>query len=345
MKRKLWFGIGVLAMFGMALWMREWASWRPVLVATSKLKGARGLDISGDGRFLVVANTELYDLKNHRWMPDVPPTETFYGFAPSQTYFSVQDYLPVLRESSDSDHPLKIVRRNRATGQAVWSARTSRKDWQNYLLGVALSANQKQVLVGAERYSQAFDAQNGRLLWNHPALHVKKWGFDKDSFQFYGDFPHGRFIRGHNQKESVIVETATGRVVWRRPTQNQPPVDDVSLDETLGLVIEKGNRNPLIDRFDPLTARFFDVKRDKLLWTLPIAGAEGQLLPLFSPDSRTVILMTQTGIERFEARTGKRLSWRGEPGREKAVAMALSRDGNSIYTSDKAGRIWKWRLK
>ena len=335
--RRLAWGIGLAAMLGLAFWMRALASWRPQKVTKVAPNDARALRISPDGRFLLVEFRVFYDLESGKWAPSVPPNEHFYEFAPDGTYFSARDDYrthPIGDfETPDFPNRAKVFRRELATGRALWSALDSHLQKNNATRDIALSGDGKQVLVRGEENLKAFDARSGKMGWRHSFERARNGGFVRG----------GRFFWGSIGEQLFLGEVKTGRSRWRQENLDWLQSSGVSPDETIlwrVSITQKKVQNRT-------AVRFYELKSGKLLWARPFdASQSGNPSSLtFSSDGRRVAFMNWTGVEWFDSRSGKRVASRRGPGRNLAIAMAFSHDDNWLYTSDKSGQIWKWRLK
>lgn len=328
-------GLSLAAMIGVAFWMRALASWRPQKVTrVAQPSDIYSLHISPDGRFLLAGFRAFYDLENEKWAPSVPPNQSFYGFAPNGTYFSAQDFYqthPIGEfETPDFPNRARIFRRELATGKIVWSALDSHLQRNNTTQSIALTGDEKQVLVRGRANLKAFDARSGKMLWRRELPIIESGQFVKS----------GRFVWVRNGHQHFLQDVATGRILWRQPPLAWGSKSGISPDESLVWIVYEISAGHTV-------ARFYDLESGKLLWTRPPAPPMMVNLspPAFSSDSRSVTFMNWTGVEWFEAKSGKRLGSRRGPGQARALAMAFSRDGNWLYTSDNAGQIWKWRLK
>lgn len=323
-------------MIGVAFWMRALASWRPQKVAIVAPASAHALQISPDGRFLMAGFRAFYDLEGEKRVPSVPTGEGFYGFAPNRTYFSVEHFYrehPIGEfEKPNFPNRAKISRREIATGQVVWNALDSTVEQNNITLAIALSGDGKQVLVCGEANFKVFDAKNGTLLWRRAAPRIDRGRWVKG----------GRFLWGSVGRQIFLSETATGRVVWRHPASDWARRGGVSPDESVAWAVSE-MRAPR-RRFG---VTFYDLKSGRQLWSrhLDSAHSQSRWSPAFSRDGARVAIGNWTGVEWFEAQTGQRIGSRRGIGYDLARAMAFSHDGDFLYTCDKNGQIWKWRLK
>lgn len=321
-------GLSLAAMIGVAFWMRALASWRPQKVAIVAPASAHALQISPDGRFLMAGFREFHDLEGEKRVPSVPTGEGFYGFSPEGTYFST-DYL-----FGQAARRIKILRRAIQTGEVAWSALDSPLKGDGYTLTITQSGDEEQVLVRSQGQLRAFDAHNGTLEWRRAGRRLEGGTFVKN----------GRFLWANNTAGCFLSETTTGRILWRKFALNSGDSSGISPDESLVWMV---SAFALGKHFDTV-ARFYDLKSGKLLWKRRLAGfapADIHAPLTFSSDGRHVAFMNWTGVEWFDAQTGKRMGSRRGPGHNVAEAMAFSHDGDFLYTCDKNGQIWKWRLK
>lgn len=343
MKRKFALGIGIVALVGIALWMRALASWRPQIVARLDLTPIE-MRLSKDGRFLAVtgfikpiAKTRAYrvksavlDLQNFTVRSDARALDEF------DTQYAAQNFP---RVTLNAQNRLEFCP---APGQKVLLADKNAAGGFNF----ALSRNVASHLAWSKARREVYRESKGVIFiwdWNTGNLKKRLRYLKPGSLHTIAFSPDGLSLLAFDQSQQGVnslrlYDVPTGqetRVIHRggrRVTGTRAEAFGWSPD---GKAIWFVRQDQMVQFLDFNVVRAADFKP---MWSAPCAGISKWL-----PDGHI-------GIVQHDG-----FSFRDALGREtghtfgplgNAMDWEAAPDGNFIYSAEKPGLlIRRWRAK
>ncbi len=328
-------------------WMAQAASWRPKLVGVNPTQPMNGpgmlpsaivgpkLLVSPNGKILasvVTLRTKIVltlwapQTREQLWQHTAPDYAQFpMAFSPDSQTLAVAEDTSVFGRAN-----FRVILVDVATGKQRRAILPGH--YLGNLQGAAFLSD-KQLVVSTNQGASVVDTQTGKT--------IRQWNFDLPTLQN-----------------------------TRLPL---PPQSHVSADGTTVLALANGIAKTVVAIYDTKTGKqrglwaYEDVERnarlspDGRLWAFFPEGAKGLLIVhdartgvkmwnkfqdyfwAWSADSQRIISLLNPSAAQSNARTGRDLG--KVPGPHGAQALALDPNGDTFYTLDNQGKIWRWRLR
>ncbi|BCM89507.1 hypothetical protein IAD21_01353 [Abditibacteriota bacterium] len=332
-KRSFWL-LALIPIIGLIWAMKSAASWRPQLIGTQA--NAECPWMSFDGHLMVV---ETINNVNGSQIWDVETGQPLWRSRGSSDYslaMSPDNHILVLAHAAHPlDVPLQLLvgvqleLHDQRTGHLI--RRLEKCDFtpEDQLLTCSFSAKSDEVILATKFFVRRWSVATGKLLVAHKWTPVKNQQLGLVTTDYDPD--KEQVVAYEIGGPISIFDAHTGRQL-RHLAPCLASTDPVGLDNFLWIspdgysFYEQSEGQP--------TSRVFRLSDGKLLW-------RATNWPTFTDDGKLAYLPTNSGLDVFDAHTGRRLNHIPGP---KEYGFAISPDGNWIYET-RADKIYRWRAR